>query len=70
MELTIKEAADRLGVSEDMIQHRLKAGELADRQESQGKSGYRWMVQLPEDSSATPTAVVAVALGRGIRACG
>ncbi|HEV2121200.1 MAG TPA: excisionase family DNA-binding protein [Chloroflexota bacterium] len=50
-ELTIKEAADRLGVSADTIRRRLKAGEIEGRREPMG-SGYRWLVQLPEDAHA------------------
>ena len=52
MEVTIKEAADRLGVSVDTVRRRLKAGELAGRQEPHGASGYRWLVQLPDDTPA------------------
>lgn len=56
MELTIRGTAERLGISADMIRRRLKAGELDGRQEPQGKQGYRWIVQLPEDAQDTPTA--------------
>jgi len=63
MELTIRDAAERLGVSSDTIRRRLKAGELAGRQEPQGKQGYRWMVQLPDDPQDTPTAVGTAAPG-------
>ncbi len=63
MELTIRDAAERLGVSSDTIRRRLKAGELAGRQEPQGKQGYRWIVQLPEDAQDTPTAVGTAAPG-------
>ncbi len=52
MEVNIKEAADRLGVSADTVRRRLKAGELAGRQEPHGKSGYRWLVHLPDDAQA------------------
>jgi len=52
MELTIKEVADRLGVSVDTVRRRLKAGELEGRQEPHGASGYRWLVQLPDDAPA------------------
>jgi len=52
MEVTIREAADRLGVSVDTVRRRLKAGELTGRQEPQGASGYRWLVQLPDDALA------------------
>ncbi len=63
MEFSIKDAAERLGVSADTIRRRLKAGELAGRQEPQGKQGYRWIVQLPEDAQDTPTAVGTAAPG-------
>jgi excisionase family DNA binding protein len=63
MELTIRDAAERLGVSSDTIRRRLKAGELEGRQEPQGKQGYRWIVQLPEDAQDTPTAVATAAPG-------
>ena len=52
MEVTIREAADRLGVSGDTVRRRLKAGELAGRHEPHGASGYRWLVQLPDDAPA------------------
>ena len=52
MEVTIREAADRLGVSVDTVRRRLKAGELEGRQEPHGASGYRWLVQLPDDAPA------------------
>jgi predicted DNA-binding transcriptional regulator YafY len=63
MELTIRDAAERLGVSSDTIRRRLKAGELDGRQEPQGKQGYRWIVQLPDDAQDTPTAVGTAAPG-------
>ncbi len=63
MEFSIRDAAERLGVSSDTIRRRLKAGELEGRQEPQGKSGYRWIVQLPEDAQDTPTAVGTAAPG-------
>jgi len=63
MELTIRDAAERLGVSSDTIRRRLKAGELAGRQEPQGKQGYRWIVQLPDDPPAATPAVASVAPG-------
>lgn len=52
MDLSIKEAAERLGVSVDTMRRRLKAGELEGRHEPHGKSGYRWLVQLPDDAQA------------------
>ncbi len=63
MEFTIREAADRLGVSADTVRRRLKVGELEGRQEPQGKSGYRWIVQLPDDAQDTPTAAATTAPG-------
>ena len=56
MEVTIREAADRLGVSVDTVRRRLKAGELTGRQEPHGASGYRWLVQLPDDAPAETSA--------------
>jgi len=58
MDVTIKEAADRLGVSVDTVRRRLKAGELEGRQEPQGANGYRWLVQLPDDAPAETSATV------------
>lgn len=52
MDVSIKEAAERLGVSVDTVRRRLKAGELAGTQEPHGKSGYRWLVQLPDAAQA------------------
>ena len=51
-EVSIKEAAERLGVSVDTVRRRLKAGELEGKQEPHGASGYRWLVQLPDDTPA------------------
>jgi len=59
MEVTIRKAADRLGVSVDTVRRRLKAGELEGRQEPHGASGYRWLVQLPDDAPAETPATVA-----------
>ena len=53
MDVSIKEAAERLGVSVDTVRRRLKAGELEGRREPHGKSGYRWLVQLPDDAQAS-----------------
>lgn len=44
----IKEAAERLGVSQDTIRRRIKAGEIPAQQEPMG-SGYRWLVEVPDD---------------------
>jgi excisionase family DNA binding protein len=53
MDVSIKEAAERLGVSVDTVRRRLKAGELEGRREPHGKSGYRWLVHLPDDAQAS-----------------
>jgi excisionase family DNA binding protein len=50
--ISIKEAAERLGVSVDTVRRRLKAEELAGTQEPHGKSGYRWLVHLPDVAQA------------------
>ncbi len=65
MEVTIKEAADRLGVSVDTVRRRLKAGDLEGRREPHGKSGYRWLVQLPDDAQAEgeTSAAIGAAIG-------
>lgn len=52
-ELTIKEAAAALGVSQDTIRRRLKAGEIEGRKEEMG-SGYRWVVTVPDDLEPEP----------------
>ena len=52
MDVSIKEAAEHLGVSVDTVRRRLKAGELEGRQEPHGKSGYRWLVHLPDAAKA------------------
>jgi len=49
--MTVKAAAEALGVSEDTVARRRKAGTLESRQERTG-SGFRWLVQLPEDTAA------------------
>ncbi len=50
--VSIQEAAERLGVSADTIRRRLKRGELKGTQEPHGKSGYRWLVHLPDAAQA------------------
>ena len=54
--VSIKEAAERLGVSVDTVRRRLKAGDLEGTQEPHGKSGYRWLVHLPDDAPGMPSA--------------
>jgi excisionase family DNA binding protein len=49
----IKEAAEVLGVSQDTIRRRIKAGELEGQQEPMG-SGFRWLVEVPEEAQAAP----------------
>jgi excisionase family DNA binding protein len=49
----IKAAAERLGVSQDTIRRRIKAGELEGQQEPMG-SGFRWLVEVPEEAQASP----------------
>src|SRR5260370_39905991 len=50
--VTLKAAAERLGVSEDAVRRSLKAGELVGREEPTVR-GFRWVVELPgEDSQA------------------
>jgi hypothetical protein len=52
--VTIKEAAERLGVSADTIRRRLKAGELqGERQKT--PQGFIWLISLPEDAPSEPT---------------
>ncbi len=48
--VSIKEAAEALGVSQDTIRRRIKAGEIPAQQEPMG-SGYRWLVDVPEDAA-------------------
>jgi excisionase family DNA binding protein len=61
IELTIKEAAERLGVSADTVRRHLKSGELEGRREPMG-SGYRWIVQLDEDLEPEPQAATGTAV--------
>lgn len=46
--VTIAEAAQALGVSQDTIQRRRKAGEIPAQQESI-PSGFRWVVEIDDD---------------------
>lgn len=48
--VTVKEAAQALGVSEDTIQRRRKAGALpSQREPMKTGSGFRWLVEIPDD---------------------
>jgi excisionase family DNA binding protein len=61
-EVSIKEAADRLGVSADTIRRRLKAGEVEGRRVPMGTADsklYRWLVQLPDDLEPEPESAAA-----------
>lgn len=46
--ISIPEAAERLGVSQDTIQRRLKKGELIGEEESTPQ-GFVWRIELPID---------------------
>jgi len=54
MEVDIREAAVRLGVTESAVRRRLRAGTLEGRQERIA-SGFRWLCVLPDGAYATPT---------------
>ena len=54
MEVDIREAAVRLGVTESAVRRRLGAGTLEGRQERIA-SGYKWVCVLPDGAYATPT---------------
>jgi hypothetical protein len=47
--LTIKEAAERLGISADTVRRRLKRGELAGEQHPTAQ-GFTWLVAMPAGS--------------------
>lgn len=53
--VTIKEAAERLGVSQDTIRRRLKTGELAGEREKT-RQGFVWRVALPPEFAQAPAA--------------
>ena len=46
--VSIKEAAERLGVSQDTIRRRLKHGELAGER-AKTPQGFVWRVELPQE---------------------
>lgn len=52
--VTIKEAAERLGVSQDTIRRRLKMGELTGEREKT-RQGFIWRVELPSELDLQPT---------------
>lgn len=54
MEVDIREAAVRLGVTESAVRRRLRAGTLEGRQERIA-SGFRWVCVVPDGAYATPT---------------
>ena len=47
--VSIKVAADRLGISQDAVRRRLKSGELAGEKETTPQ-GFVWRVELPADT--------------------
>ena len=53
--VSLPEAARRMNVSEDTVRRRIHKGELAAFQEPTAQ-GFKWLVELPEDTSATTTA--------------
>jgi excisionase family DNA binding protein len=54
-QLSIPEAARRLGVSQDTIRRRIRRGELPAHQQLTAQ-GYRWLVELPVDLLPGPLA--------------
>jgi hypothetical protein len=68
--VSIKEAAERLGVSQDTIRRRLKSGGLAGEREKTPQ-GFVWRVELPQEPSsraaaAEPTVTASAPLGDGV----
>jgi len=53
--VSIKEAAERLGVSADTVRRRLKRGELAGEREKTPQ-GFVWRVELPVEARIVPPA--------------
>lgn len=53
--MTIREAAEELGVSETTIRRRMQAGTLTGRQEAYGQ-GFRWQVWMETAADAAPSA--------------
>jgi DNA-binding MarR family transcriptional regulator len=62
--LTIKQAADRLGISESTVRRHLRADQLKGHQEPTPQ-GFVWRVELPNDepSSETPSHAGSTELG-------
>lgn len=56
-QVTIAEAAQRLDISTDTVQRRLKRGELAGVKETTPQ-GFRWLVELPNEAVGTDGAAV------------
>ena len=52
--VTIQEAAQHLGVSQDTVRRRIRKDELQARQ-TPTPQGFRWLVELEEDAPAAPT---------------
>lgn len=48
MQVTIQEAANKLGIAESTVRRRLRNGEL-EGQQMPTPQGYTWLVDLPED---------------------
>lgn len=73
--VTIREAARRLGVSEDTVRRRMRRGDLVGVREDTA-AGFRWLVEVPEEgpeAEAGPTGSaelleVALAHERDVRA--
>src|SRR5215218_684924 len=69
--VSIKEAAERLGVSQDTMRRRLKSGELAGEREKTPQ-GFVWRVELPQEpgsgdaAAAEPTVTTSAPLGDGV----
>ena len=51
--VTIQEAAQHLGVSQDTVRRRIRKEELQARQ-TPTPQGFRWMVELEEDAQTAP----------------
>lgn len=70
-QVSIKDAAERLGVSQDTIRRRLKSGELTGEREKTPQ-GFVWRVELPQEpgsqeaAAGEPTATASVPLGDGV----
>jgi hypothetical protein len=47
--VTKKEAADRLGISIDTVDRRLKRGELCGKQQTRPQ-GFTWLIEVPDET--------------------